>query len=465
MADGYARVSKRPGVMIAQNGPAATLVVAAAARSAQVLHPAGRAAAGDPAEERGQERLPGVRSHPALFRLHQVDAPRDHARTRGSLCGSGLLPPPARAVPARRCCSSPTTCSTCPPRRPRARPAWAITPLDRGMPGRDAIEDVAKALLDSRNPVIIAGGGVHLSSACEAPGRPAGRVRFAGGDHRHGQGQRERAASAVAGRHGQCPRPLLHEPSSAPPAGRSRLRAAGGDAYRPERHGTPGGCIPRARALPISTWTAPKWGRNYEAQRLVGDARLTLEALAEIMRGMDAGKRRAARAALEARIAEGRKRHEEEMRELLAKPFSPMHPAQVMDKLQQVVTPDSIVVADASFSSIWVSNNLRALKCGQRFITPRGMAGLGWGLPMAIGAGRGSSGRSHLLRHRRRRLCPCLVGDGSGRASEAQGDPRGHQERRARLREDLRAPALRQEQHLRLHVAHRPCGHRPGLRL
>lgn len=28
MADGYARVSKRPGVMIAQNGPAATLVVA-----------------------------------------------------------------------------------------------------------------------------------------------------------------------------------------------------------------------------------------------------------------------------------------------------------------------------------------------------------------------------------------------------------------------------------------------------
>lgn len=28
IADGYARVSKRPGVMIAQNGPAATLVVA-----------------------------------------------------------------------------------------------------------------------------------------------------------------------------------------------------------------------------------------------------------------------------------------------------------------------------------------------------------------------------------------------------------------------------------------------------
>ena len=33
MTDGYARVSKKPGVMIAQNGPAATLVVAAAAEA------------------------------------------------------------------------------------------------------------------------------------------------------------------------------------------------------------------------------------------------------------------------------------------------------------------------------------------------------------------------------------------------------------------------------------------------
>ena len=33
MTDGYARVSKKPGIMIAQNGPAATLVVAAVAEA------------------------------------------------------------------------------------------------------------------------------------------------------------------------------------------------------------------------------------------------------------------------------------------------------------------------------------------------------------------------------------------------------------------------------------------------
>jgi acetolactate synthase-1/2/3 large subunit len=43
------------------------------------------------------------------------------------------------------------------------------------------------------------------------------------------------------------------------------------------------------------------------------------------------------------------------------------------------------VVADASFSSIWVANYLAA-KANRRFVTPRGQAGLGWGFPMAMGA-------------------------------------------------------------------------------
>ena len=127
-------------------------------------------------------------------------------------------------------------------------------------------------------------------------------------------------------------------------------------------------------------------GRNYEAIRLVGDARLTLEALADVMKTMDGGKRRTARAALEARIAAGRAAHDAEMASFLSNAGEPLHPAQVMAALQAVLTPESIVVADASFSSIWATNNLVSLRSGMRFITPRGMAGLGWGLPMALGA-------------------------------------------------------------------------------
>jgi acetolactate synthase-1/2/3 large subunit len=65
---------------------------------------------------------------------------------------------------------------------------------------------------------------------------------------------------------------------------------------------------------------------------------------------------------------------------------SPIRPERVMAEFDRILTPDHIVVSDASYASIWSSNFLHSRKPGQRFLTPRGMAGLGWGLPMAIGA-------------------------------------------------------------------------------
>lgn len=57
-----------------------------------------------------------------------------------------------------------------------------------------------------------------------------------------------------------------------------------------------------------------------------------------------------------------------------------------MAELAGVLSDDSIVVADASYASIWIANYLPARRAGMRFLTPRGLAGLGWGLPMALGA-------------------------------------------------------------------------------
>ncbi len=47
--------------------------------------------------------------------------------------------------------------------------------------------------------------------------------------------------------------------------------------------------------------------------------------------------------------------------------------------------PDDVMVADASYSSMWILGQLRAKTAGARFVVPRGLAGLGWGLPLAIG--------------------------------------------------------------------------------
>lgn len=64
----------------------------------------------------------------------------------------------------------------------------------------------------------------------------------------------------------------------------------------------------------------------------------------------------------------------------------PVRPERLLAELDALLSPADIVVADASYSSIWVTTQLTARSAGQRFLTPRGLAGLGWGLPMAIGA-------------------------------------------------------------------------------
>ncbi len=87
-----------------------------------------------------------------------------------------------------------------------------------------------------------------------------------------------------------------------------------------------------------------------------------------------------------AEIAAAREKHEKEVGSLLVSAASPVRPERLMTELQKVLTPDAIVVADASYSTVWLSCFLKSLAPGMRFITPRGLAGLGWGLPLALGA-------------------------------------------------------------------------------
>jgi len=65
---------------------------------------------------------------------------------------------------------------------------------------------------------------------------------------------------------------------------------------------------------------------------------------------------------------------------------TPIRPQQLMAQIQGRLSPEDIVVSDASFSVGWVGTYLRALRGGQRFLFPRGLATMGFGVPAAIGA-------------------------------------------------------------------------------
>lgn len=127
-------------------------------------------------------------------------------------------------------------------------------------------------------------------------------------------------------------------------------------------------------------------GRNYQAFRLAGDAATTLDALCDALQSRDLGYRRSQRPKLERRIAAAWAAFDADRASLIESNSGPVRPERMMNDLQDMLTPKTTVVADASYSSMWVVGQLRALGAGMRFITPRGLAGLGWGLPLAIGA-------------------------------------------------------------------------------
>jgi acetolactate synthase-1/2/3 large subunit len=138
-------------------------------------------------------------------------------------------------------------------------------------------------------------------------------------------------------------------------------------------------------------------GRNYEALRLNGDAKLTLAAIHAKLKG-----RREPAPDTERRIADAKQVHAVEISALEQSDASPIRPERLAADIRQVLTPETIVVADASYATLWVACYIASLKVGMRFVTPRGLAGLGWGLPFAIGA-KVARPESPVL---------CMVGDG-----------------------------------------------------
>lgn len=74
-----------------------------------------------------------------------------------------------------------------------------------------------------------------------------------------------------------------------------------------------------------------------------------------------------------------------------------LKPQQVMDAINRVTNPEDVLVCDASFASGWGGVYFNHKKSGRKLITPRGLAGLGFGLPAAIGAASAIDGEVYLL--------------------------------------------------------------------
>jgi acetolactate synthase-1/2/3 large subunit len=269
-------------------------------------------------------------------------------------------------------------------------------PLDRAVADPARIREAADLIAAAKNPLVVAGGGVHLSGAANEVAEFVLEAHLPVLSTVMGKGavdENHPLSLGVAGYNlgplsaARYLRPIIERADVVLLIG-TRTNQNGTDSWQLYPDG--------ARYIHIDI-DPTEIGRNYEAVRLVGDAKLTVAELTRQLKG-----KRRPQPALEKEIAAGRERHEREMLPVLRSNASPVRPERLMEDLRKIVTPDTIVVADASYSTLWIACYLRALTPGMRFITPRGLAGLGWGLPLAIGA-KVAHPKSPVL---------CVVGDG-----------------------------------------------------
>ena len=396
MADGYARTTNKVGVVMAQNGPAATLLVPGLAEALKVSIPI-VALVQDVNRPQADRNAFQELDHLALFqgvakwvrRVTEASRISDYVDMAFTAAAGGRPGPAVLMLPADLLNER-----IAPPARRRA--SLGHFPLDRMTADPEKIKEAADLIAGAKNPIVVSGGGVHLSQASKEVGALIETAHLPVLTTVMGKGTVDENHPLSLGVAGYNLGPLSPARHLRPIIERADVVLLIGT--RTNQNGTDSWQVYPDGARYIHIDIDPsEVGRNYEAVRLVGDAKLTLAELTRQLKG-----RRQPLSGLEKEIATARERHQRDMLPVLRANASPVRPERLMEEIAKVLTPETIVVADASYSTLWVACYLRALAPGMRFITPRGLAGLGWGLPMALGAKQAHPDKPVI----------CVVGDG-----------------------------------------------------
>ena len=402
MADGYARATGKVPVVTAQNGPAATLLVPGLAEclSASVPIVALVQDVGPNARDRNAfqeldqlELFKGVAKW--IRRVTSASRIEDYVDMAFTAAASGRPGPAVLLVSMELLAEREAQADTA-----LRRACLGHFPLDRVQADPAAIEAAAELLVNARAPIAYAGGGV-IGSGAQAELRALQTLaHLPVATSTMGKGSVDETHPLSMGVIGyfmatrgmaKFAKPLVTNADVVLLIG-NRTNQNGTDSWS---------LLPRGATYIHIDIDPAEIGRNYEALRLNGDAKLTLAALNQAIARKDLARRQAARPALENALASAKIEHAQEVLAVTTSKASPIRPERFMAELEKQLSDDHIVVADASFSSIWVANYLVA-KANRRFITPRGQAGLGWGFPMGMGARIGQPDRPVF----------CIVGDG-----------------------------------------------------
>lgn len=385
MAQAYAMASGKIPCVAAQNGPAATLLVPGLAEDYKAGHPVVAIVQEVPLHDAEKNAFQEL-EHEKLFegcakwikKIYSADRIEDYVDMAFTAAASGK-PGPAVLLCPQDIFNDKTTRPV-----PSTRKAsLGHYPLDRQTPEKRLVKEAANLLLNAENPLVYAGGGVFSSQATEELRHLQKAFSLPVATTTMGKGSVDETEPLTLGVIGYY---MGHRSSTKflkPMVQKSDVILLIGN--RTNQNGTDSWTLLPKDATYIHIDIDPmEIGRNYEAVRLLGDAKLTLQTLIEEMGKGDASKRKDREASVIAEIQAGRKKHLEEIQDVMTSTVSPIRIERFMDEVEKQAADNCMIVADASFSSIWNANYITA-KGDREFYFPRGLAGLGWGFPMAMG--------------------------------------------------------------------------------
>ncbi len=404
MADGAARVSRKISVILAQNGPAAALLVAGLAEALKASIPILAIVQEVPRSTADKNAFQEL-DHEKIFsgctkwirRIDVADRAGEYTARAIQIATSGrpgpvvlLVSPDILTQPAKKFDYY----------NHGAETVFGHFPSDRFVPSEQSIEAAVDLIIQAKQPLLVVGGGVHHSAAYEQVETLQRIAGIAVATTNMGKGVIDESNSLSIGVVGNTM-------GTRAPAKFFREYIQQADLVifvgtRTNENGTSGWSLFPSTANYIQIDIDPaELGRNYPALRLLGDARPSLEAINNALMRRDIKSLSARKAKIIEMLARHKAQHLNEKALSLNTPAEMLHPERVVSCLAKI-KEDTLWVADASYSSIWLVQYVPSLRAGSRFLTPRGIAGLGWGFPMAIGA--------KLVSPEKRVVC--LTGDG-----------------------------------------------------
>ena len=252
-------------------------------------------------------------------------------------------------------------------------------PARRVRPDRAQVERATRLIANAKRPLLLVGGGIHLSEAWEALARLAQEQSIPVAHTMSGKGGISCTNSlnvGLFGRYSRIANDMIDASDCLIVVGCKLGEIATKRFTLPPAH------VPIIH-LDI---VAEEIGRCIPAEvSLWGDARAGLEDLAEALSGSSKAAR-ALRADYVAEIAPRMQKWEVEAAPRLNSRDRPVHMARLCRELNKTLPNDAILVADGGFAGHWTGLLYDTKKAGRHFVPDRGFASIGYGLPGGIGA-------------------------------------------------------------------------------